>query len=566
MGDRTVKASSVLAACAATVLAPVPLAAAQIGAPPAARSFAPDRVPFTFEHDGTRVVGESQSIGGPRTESIVHPEAVYVVGSTPELGEWDVTRAIKLAQRRDGSWTATVALPAGRSFEYKYITRNFAAGEGRHADNARDLSGVRTGSVPGEPEHPRFVWARLSMDEPVVHWVNGDGSEGSDPMLVRRVEDDGRTVYFHPAAGFVGHGAAFWIEDAAGGGRVPAEGVFDSPLRQLWVQGGEVFAYAPAPETSEPRIDTFIFNADDPDGAWSFKRKIRVKVPRGYDQHTDRRYPVLYFHDGRFVMDDGGNRTWRADAATADEAAAGRAREAIVVAVDQGDRQADYLDPSIMGEGQHYAAFLAEHLKPHIDASYRTRAGPEHTASVGASYGGIAAIYHVIARPDVFGLAGSFSPSFWATAIDNTIRHETMDPVRVYLDSGDAGNAADGYANTLAVRDRMLLRDESPNVLGEDVHHVVGYRDTHHESAWAERLPGALRYLVPAHEQTGPFPAMCAAGYAPPADTADVSDIVAYVNMYFASDPTANLVAPFDVPPDINDILEFFNQFNGGCD
>ena len=547
-----------LAAGLAAVLSFAPLASAQFGTPPASRSIASERVSYTFEHDGLKPPDQG---GLP----IAYPEQVYVVGSIPELGDWDVTKAVKLARRNDSTWATTIAMPAGRSFEYRYIVRDVRAGKGADPDNAIDLGGVHSASVPGSGESPRFVWARLSMADPVVHWVMPDGTERSDPMLTRSKEADGRSVFFHPAAGLADAGSGFWIEDAATGERMPHSGSFETPLRRLWVQGGEVFAYEPASSVSAPRTETFSFSAAEPDEAYSFNRTIRVNLPRGYDEHTDRNYPVLYFHDGRFVMEDGTNRSWRADEATADGAAGGLTREAIIVAIDQGDRQADYLDPSIMGQGQNYLAFITDHLKPHIDTTYRTLTGPDHTASIGASFGGVAAVYHVLARPDVIGLGGSFSPSFWATTIDNAIQFKAMGDVRVYLDSGDAGNAADGYENTFAVRDRLLLRDEAPNVLGENVHHVVGYGHTHHESKWAQRLPGALRYLIPAHEQTGPFPAMCAAGYAPPENITNFMDILAYLDLYMAGDPAADLADPFNGFADVSDLIMFFNQFSNGC-
>ncbi|HEY3276360.1 MAG TPA: 4-alpha-glucanotransferase [Syntrophorhabdaceae bacterium] len=50
---------------------------------------------------------------------------VYVLGSGPELGEWDRDRALKMAYTSGGIWTGVVTIPdcPARAFEYKYIIK-----------------------------------------------------------------------------------------------------------------------------------------------------------------------------------------------------------------------------------------------------------------------------------------------------------------------------------------------------------------------------------------------------------------------------------------------------------
>lgn len=50
-------------------------------------------------------------------------ENVYVVGSTPELGNWNTNLAIKLDPNNYPTWDGTIGLPAG-SFEWKCIKKN----------------------------------------------------------------------------------------------------------------------------------------------------------------------------------------------------------------------------------------------------------------------------------------------------------------------------------------------------------------------------------------------------------------------------------------------------------
>jgi len=59
------------------------------------------------------------------TASAASGQSVYVVGDIAALGAWAPANAIALAQQ-GGSWSGTVALPAGTTFQYKYITRTTA--------------------------------------------------------------------------------------------------------------------------------------------------------------------------------------------------------------------------------------------------------------------------------------------------------------------------------------------------------------------------------------------------------------------------------------------------------
>jgi predicted alpha/beta superfamily hydrolase len=94
---------------------------------------------------------------------------------------------------------------------------------------------------------------------------------------------------------------------------------------------------------------------------------------------------------------------------------------------------------------------------------------------------------------DVFGLVGEMSPSTWwdDAALLGAVRGSgAAKPARVYVDSGDAGPSADDWQNTAALAQAYV------DLGGIQVQHVVGHGDTHTESAWARRLPGALRFLL----------------------------------------------------------------------
>ncbi len=150
-------------------------------------------------------------------------------------------------------------------------------------------------------------------------------------------------------------------------------------------------------------------------------RTVWVYLPEDYATSGER-YPVLYMHDGQHLFDEAtsqgriGPIEWGVDEVL-DTAQA----KCIVVAV---NHQADYANrvpefyyrpneeyPNV--EGPAYLAFIAETLKPYIDAHYRTQPGPASTAMAGSSLGGLITLYAGLAYPEVFGSLGVFSPSIW---------------------------------------------------------------------------------------------------------------------------------------------------------
>jgi enterochelin esterase-like enzyme len=63
--------------------------------------------------------------------------------------------------------------------------------------------------------------------------------------------------------------------------------------------------------------------------------------------------------------------------------------EVIVIGIHPNDRIKEYTSPGYAD----YGRFLAETLKPLIDARYRTLAGPANTAVMGSSLGGVVSFY-----------------------------------------------------------------------------------------------------------------------------------------------------------------------------
>ena len=91
----------------------------------------------------------------------------------------------------------------------------------------------------------------------------------------------------------------------SGSGPAPS-GHYATPLDAFFLQDGHLFTYVPAPAVSPHRRD---YDPADPPLVRSAilgeERGYRVMLPRGYDEHQTRRYPVLYAHDGWLWFDTG---------------------------------------------------------------------------------------------------------------------------------------------------------------------------------------------------------------------------------------------------------------------
>ncbi|MBF5043412.1 alpha/beta hydrolase [Aggregicoccus sp. 17bor-14] len=240
-----------------------------------------------------------------------------------------------------------------------------------------------------------------------------------------------------------------------------------------------------------------------------FARTVRIYTPDAYDAEPGRRVPVLYMQDGQNVFahpESATYDTWCANTAIERLAGEGRLEPWLIVGIDSGaGRLAEYSpwdEPraGIKARGPEYARFLVEHLKPWVDRTYRTRPGPESTAVIGSSLGGLISLYLGLAYPHVFGRVGGMSPTvMWSEGrLFHAWQQHSRQWSRIYLDAGsnehiEAGGMPLNYGE--ATRDFF--------------HHLrrLGYGDhelflvlepggIHHERDWQRRLPLALRWLL----------------------------------------------------------------------
>ncbi len=210
--------------------------------------------------------------------------------------------------------------------------------------------------------------------------------------------------------------------------------------------------------------------------------RFRVYFPAGYGENTLKRYPVMYVHDGGnlFLPEEAFlGRPWAIDRTLDQLHELAVIDQVLVVGIYPGDRMSALTNPGYVG----FANWIGDRLRPFLDATHRTLTGPENTAVMGSSLGGVMALHSAWSRPDVFGMAACLSSTFgYADDLFDRIAYEHPPNIRIYLDSGWP---RDNFERTLAMRDLLMHRGYE---LGSRLQYLVFPGERHNEHAWGGRV------------------------------------------------------------------------------
>ena len=237
------------------------------------------------------------------------------------------------------------------------------------------------------------------------------------------------------------------------------------------------------------------------------ERDLLVFLPPGYDTEPDRRYPVLYLHDGQNLFDPNTSfirgRDWRAGK-TAQRLIADRDIEPLIIVgvYNAGVERVHEYTPTRCarmnagGRADVYGRFMVEELKPFVDSHYRTQACAPATGLGGSSLGGLVSLYLGLKYPDVFGKLAVMSPSVWwdnHVILREVAGLSSRTPARIWLDMGTNESAC-------ATRDARRLRDVLLSKgwrLDGDLCYLEDEGDSHDEPTWARRVEPFLKFLYP---------------------------------------------------------------------
>lgn len=232
-------------------------------------------------------------------------------------------------------------------------------------------------------------------------------------------------------------------------------------------------------------------------------RPVMIHKPDGYDQSTAA-YPVLYLLDGdtHFVHTVGIMQFL---------SGVGHMSPMLVVAIPNTSRTRDLTPPlstedprfPTAGGADLFLQFLADELKPYVDAHYRTA---PYEALVGHSFGGLFAIHALMTRPEAFDGYVAISPSLWWDSKALLPRaevffdeHEDLKGY-LYMTIGNEGGAMLAAAWSFA----GILEEKAPegfdwhfDYMAEETHGSIPHRSTYNAlealyADWTISDPAAL--------------------------------------------------------------------------
>ncbi|MCB2218865.1 MAG: hypothetical protein KQI35_00615 [Bacteroidetes bacterium] len=256
-------------------------------------------------------------------------------------------------------------------------------------------------------------------------------------------------------------------------------------------------------------------------------RNVDIWLPPGYYLDPEKRYPVLYMHDGQNLFDTatayGGNE-WGVDEWIKKLSAEKKIPEVIVVGIwntQQRFREynpqkpfnnlPDSLQQMLIKEyggpplSDAYLQFIVRELKPIIDSTYQTLPDRQHTAIMGSSMGGLISAYALVEYSEVFSRAGCLS-THWPVTLqrdDSLIAMSMVDyialkiPVgdnfKIYFDHGT--ETLDRWYGPYQKRMDALLLNKDLTPGKEWISHVYEGHE-HNEIYWNERLVIPLGFLL----------------------------------------------------------------------
>lgn len=235
-------------------------------------------------------------------------------------------------------------------------------------------------------------------------------------------------------------------------------------------------------------------------------RSLHVYLPPSYYEHTDKKYPVLYVHDGKSVFDlsdwskESLNMHKQADALISE----GKIQEIIIVGIDNigENRMGEYVHwdgidqgKSITSVGMQHEDFVLNDVKPFIDKNFRTLSEKENTALMGMSIGGLSTFNIGFRHPDVFSKLAMLSPylGFGDNKLYSLISegpYKAKQPFKIWI---DVGSKEGSFVDMAAQGVNLLLQNGYKYV--DEIAAYEAPDGEHSEKFWAQRIESILLYF-----------------------------------------------------------------------
>jgi len=224
-------------------------------------------------------------------------------------------------------------------------------------------------------------------------------------------------------------------------------------------------------------------------------RRCFVYTPPGYDQHPDKRYPVLYLQHGGGEDETGWSNQGRVNLIMDNLIAEGNAVPFIIV-MDNGTWRMPDRDRSVprdtarreerprrwppQGWADGFMNTLLDDIIPMIDANFRTLNDPQYRAMAGLSMGGMQTRIITLAHPEMFSYLGMFSGgSISLEDAENAPGFiENMDLVFISYGSRELENRRMGFGGDPEVNTDALKE------AGMNTHFYVSPETAHEWQSW----------------------------------------------------------------------------------
>lgn len=248
------------------------------------------------------------------------------------------------------------------------------------------------------------------------------------------------------------------------------------------------------------------------------ERRVRILLPKNYEENQDQFYPVLYMLDGQNVYHSReayAGHSWKVIPHLKNNP---QIPDLMIVTIDNdGDHRLNEYTPWPMnpaevektnqmgGLGQAHARWIVDEVKPFIDSHYRTIKDKQSTFLAGSSLGGLMAAYIGAQYPEVFGGLGVFSLASWVNDqafLAHLVAHPLHPETKVYLQVGtQEGNEDDQVFTNRNVNqmylDSSLWYYQTLLRTGHPLNQIwfrIQADETHSEVYWAQHFGEFLVY------------------------------------------------------------------------
>lgn len=227
-------------------------------------------------------------------------------------------------------------------------------------------------------------------------------------------------------------------------------------------------------------------------------RRIWIYLPGDYYNST-RTYRTIYMMDGQNVFDAATSYAgeWNVDDTLHQIESTGDS-SAIVVAIDNGgtlriDEYAPYVNSTYGGgNGDAFADFIAQTLKPAIDNAFRTNPSRDYTAIAGSSLGANISLYTALKYQNIFSKVGLFSPAYWFNdSLYTFVSIQGMQqPMRCYQVCS-VNEGASVVTNQARMMDTLVQAGFS----GSEIQTTVRSYGAHNEAFWRMEFNTGYQWL-----------------------------------------------------------------------